>query len=551
MIEAPRQGSAEPDQGRARAASDRIRQAMPLSGAGAVAVGIFALALILYVRTLLPGPSFGDWAEMQLILARLGVPHPTGYPLYMLLGKAFSLLPVGSQAWRADLLSAVAAAGAAGTSVLISTRLGVRPSIAAILGLSLAATGTLWLEATFSEMNSLHLLLMALVIHRALVWRAERRDTDLLLGALLAGLSVANHLLAVTVIPIVTVFVLFDARRRLRERPILLAQAALLFLIGPALYLVIPIRALFGPAEVYGSLLTWDGLSGLISGAQFRSDMHFGTAESVATAWRAIPGVVAQLQDRSNIAFVYGGLVGVAILLIRDRWAGALLALIAMANVYVYAGYLGDLEHYLLVSWLVLTVGLAFAAETLVARLGAWRGAGAVAQLILLLLPLSIVAGNWSSHDQSANQAGQAFAETVFAALPRDAVLLTYWDALTNLSYVHCVEGERPDLSLRAYDPAARVTCDPLEDPLEDVVTRRPVFALFAFDSDLDPLRGSFDLVPGPLLDLPYGRRLPDRTGVLYRLEPKGLSTGPSDDPVRRPRDGPRSVRAVGRPGVS
>jgi hypothetical protein len=513
-----------PVQGRERPA-DRLRAIAPPSAAGVAAVGVFLVALAVYVRTLLPGPSFGDWGEMQLILAQLGVPHPTGYPLYMLLGKAFSLLPIGTQAYRADLLSAVAAAGAAALAVLIATRLGVRPTIAAIAGLTLAVTGTLWLEATFSEMNGLHLLLVALVIHRALVWRAERRDVDLLLGALLAGLSLANHLLAVTVVPIVIAFVLFDARRRLRERPILLVQAALLFLVGPALYLVIPIRALFGPPEVYGGLLTWDGLSSLISGSQFRRDMHFGTVESLATAWRAIPGVLTQVQERSDLVFLCGGLIGAVILLLRDRWAGTLLALLVAANVYVYAGYLGDLDHYLLVGWLIVAVWLAVAAEALVARIGARPGVRAVAQALMLLVPLSIAAGNWASHDQSTNRVGDEFSTTVFAQLPPDAVLLTYWDALTNLSYAHCVEGQRPDISLRAYDPAARVTCDyPVEDPLEQVATRRPVYALFSFESDLDPLRESFDLIPGPVLALPYGRRELDRSGVLYRLQPKPLS---------------------------
>ena len=109
-------------------------------------------------------------------------------------------------------------------------------------------------------------------------------------------------------------------------------------------------------------------------------------------------------------------------------------------------------------------------------------------------------------------------------ALPPDAVLLTYWDALTNLSYVHCVEGERPDLSLRSYDPAARVTCDPVQGELEEVAASRPVYALFAFDRDLEPLRGSFDLIGEADLALPYGGRGLDHAGVLYRLQLKGIS---------------------------
>jgi hypothetical protein len=462
-----------------------------------------------------------------MIPAQLGVPHPTGYPLYVLLGKAFSLLPIGSVAYRANLLSAVAAAGAAAAVVLVSTRLGVRPFIAATAGLTLAVTGTLWLEATFSEMNGLHLLLVGLVIHRALVWRSERRDSDLRLGGLLVGLSLANHLLAVTVVPIAVLFVLFDARHRIRERPVLLVQAGLLFLAGASLYLFIPLRALAGPPEVYGPLRTWEGVSSLISGAQFRGDMHFGSMESLRVAWNALPGVAAQFQTYANAVFLVLGLTGAAIQLVRDRWAAAMLGLMALMSIYIFANYLGDLDHYLLVAWFAMAVWLAVAAEALMAAIVDRLGPSmAGIQVVLVLLPIVIAGSNWAVRDQSANRAGDEFAPTVFAQLPPNAVLLTYWDALTNLSYAHCIEGARPDLSLRAFDLAARVTCDPVTGSLEDVARQRPVYALFAFDGELDRLRGSFELVPVATLELPWGRRYLDQSGVLYRLELRNVAAG-------------------------
>jgi hypothetical protein len=500
------------------------RAARAIGPAGAAAIAVFLVSLVIYVRTLLPGPSFGDWAEMQFIPAQLGITHPTGYPLYVLFGKAFSLLPFGSWAYRADLLSAVAAAGASATAVLIAARLGARPVIAAAAGLSLAVSGTLWLEAAFSEMNGLHLFLVAAVIHRALVWRAERRDTDLLLGGLLAGLAVANHLLAVTVVPIVILFVLFDARSRLFERPALLGQAALLGLIGVSLYLFIPLRGLAGPASIYGKFATWEGFSSLVSGAQFRGDMHFGSSESLVAAWNAVPGVFAQFVEKSNVIFVAGGLIGGFVLLVRDRWAAVMLALVAASSIFFFANYLGDLDHYLLVAWLVFAVWLAVAAETLLGwlerRLPVLREVARI-EVVALALPLVIASSNWATHDESDNRVGEQFATLVFSQLPPDSVLLTYWDALTNLTYAHCVDGKRPDLSLRAYDVAARVVCDPVTGTLQDVARTRPVYALFVFDRDVGPLRSSFDLIAGPRLPLPYGDRDLDHSGVLYRLVPK------------------------------
>ena len=73
---------------------------------------------------------------------------------------------------------------------------------------------------------------------------------------------------------------------------------------------------------------------------------------------------------------------------------------------------------------------------------------------------------------------------------------------------------------LRAYDVAARVVCDPVTGSLQEVARQRPVFALFAFESELNPLRESFELVEGPRLPLPYGDRDLDHEGVLYQLLP-------------------------------
>jgi hypothetical protein len=484
------------------------------------AAGVFAVALILYVRTLLPGVSFGDWADAQLNPARLGILHPTGYPLYTLLGKLFSLIPVASVAYRANLLSAVAAAGVAGMAVLIMVRLGVRPVIAIGAALCLAVTGTLWQEATFSEMNGLHLLLVALLLHRALVWRAERRDRDLLMGALLGGLCASNHGLAITVVPLVILFVLVDARREIAVHPVVLVRAAGAFVLGLVPYLYLPLRALAGPSEVYGGFLTPDGLFAYVSGAQFRGDMHFTSIESLSTAWAAMPSVIGDLVSLSNVVFVVMGVVGVAVLLRRDHWFGLLLLVLGAVNVYFYANYLGDLSHYLLTTWLILAIGLAVATEAVVSGVaGRTRPGVEGIQYGILGLALVMLVSNWATHDQSANRDGERFATEVFAALPQDAVLLTYWDALTPLSYEHCIEGVRPDVSLRAYDERAFVTCDPVERPLTDVVQRRPVFALMVHDESLAALT-HLTPVPVATIRLPWGRRYPELDRPLYRLVP-------------------------------
>jgi len=77
---------------------------------GWLALAVGGLSLALYGRTLAPGLLPGDSGELQTLSALLGNTHPTGYPIYLLVGKLFTWLPVGDMAYRVNLLSAVMAA---------------------------------------------------------------------------------------------------------------------------------------------------------------------------------------------------------------------------------------------------------------------------------------------------------------------------------------------------------------------------------------------------------------------------------------------------------
>ena len=84
--------------------------------AGVLALGAFAV----YVVTLAPDVLPGDSGEFQLAVPLLGIVHPTGYPLYLLLGRLFTLLPVASIAYRVNLFSAASAALAVGAFYLVA-----------------------------------------------------------------------------------------------------------------------------------------------------------------------------------------------------------------------------------------------------------------------------------------------------------------------------------------------------------------------------------------------------------------------------------------------
>jgi len=109
----------------------------------------FVLALVLYLQTLAPSVAtlFDDSLEFPLAAHDLAIAHPTGYPLYILLGKLFSLAPGPNVAWSVNLLSAASAALTVVFVYLIVRELGGR-RLAALLGsVALMLSPVFWSQA--------------------------------------------------------------------------------------------------------------------------------------------------------------------------------------------------------------------------------------------------------------------------------------------------------------------------------------------------------------------------------------------------------------------
>ena len=98
-------------------------------------LGILFTWLALFPLYLLTMPAVAgraDTFEFQVVIPQLGIAHPTGYPLYILLGRLFAALPIGTVAWRINLASAVFATLAASLIYLAGRRFWKEP-LAALL----------------------------------------------------------------------------------------------------------------------------------------------------------------------------------------------------------------------------------------------------------------------------------------------------------------------------------------------------------------------------------------------------------------------------------
>ena len=138
-----------------------------------LAAAVAGASLALYVATLQPdfgGPE--DTPKFEFIGYVLGIPHPPGYPLYVLLSHAFVALPIGTIAYRANLFSALMAALACSLVYIIGRQLGACRWTSLCAALGLATGASFWRSAVFAEVYSLAAAMAALTI--ALTTRVGR-----------------------------------------------------------------------------------------------------------------------------------------------------------------------------------------------------------------------------------------------------------------------------------------------------------------------------------------------------------------------------------------
>jgi hypothetical protein len=168
-----------------------------------VLLAIFTGTLALYLLTLAPGLLWGggDFATFQTMAYLLEIQLPSGifgHPLWVILAHPFTWLPVRDVAWRANLASAVFAAGALVLVFLTARRLTHSTSASLLATAALAVSHTFWTYAVMAKVYSLNALMLVACIYLLLLW-AEKKQGSYLWGfAFLYGLSILNHLVMAT-----------------------------------------------------------------------------------------------------------------------------------------------------------------------------------------------------------------------------------------------------------------------------------------------------------------------------------------------------------------
>ncbi|GAB4506082.1 MAG: DUF2723 domain-containing protein [Anaerolineales bacterium] len=467
-----------------------------------IAVAIAGAALLVYLLTLAPGVGFTDSGELAVAAYTLGIPHSPGFPLYVLLGWVFGHIPLGSVAWRLNLMSAVWAAAAVGAFFVLAYRLLPQEPLhepapkreapratshrtppsrivaAGCAALCLAFGITLWNWATVAEVYALQVaVLVGMLLALFAALRGGGRWTWGAAG-LCFGLGLANHHVMTLVFAPALLFLLLAApdSRRAFGRGWL--PATLGAVLGLALYLYLPIRAAQGPLLNWGNPVNLQRFVWHITGRQYQVNLF------------AVP--LSAMLD--NLAFGlrlwWGQFTPLGFLLAawgflamwrRDRRLALFCALVVLVDVAFASHYdiAEDSDAYYIPTFLMTALGIAWGAHAGLAWVGgrsgalpqrrrgrgedrgrssarrphdaSARGRGRASYLPLAYAALALLVAlniglHWRQSDKHRLHLPEDYAAQALAELEPNATFLTRdWQVYSPLLYFQHVEGQRPD----------------------------------------------------------------------------------------------------------
>ncbi len=452
----------------------------------------FLLPFVVYVRTLAPTVYNLDSAELTTAAATLGITRATGYPLYLLIGHLWSLLPVGDVGYRLNLFSAFCGALTIALLYVFLRRFKISP-LATLFGLGLLACAPFfWALSLVAEVYTLHTAMLAGSLVLLQRYLETSKTGHLFVFALWFGLSLGNHMASVLLFPGFLWLVLSEQNRKNFIQPANLFAALGGGVLGLLVYLYLPIRynasPLFNYAGSYGAdgvfraidLTTIQGIYQLVSGKGFQSLMfHF----EGSVFWPNLHLMALSL-SRAFLGFgLAPGVLGLFVMWKKERnWAIALL-LIFLANVVFFASYrVIDQETMYLPLYAVWGMWAAFGCQQLLkwsqpdkthVEANLEKFGMITVRLLLVGVVIFSLFGNWKMVDRSQDWSSREVGESILAQLKPNAIYVGWWDTAPVMQYLQMVEGQRTDVLIinRFLIPLSE-----LEGLIDNLSETRPIY---------------------------------------------------------------------------
>ncbi|MGA9771003.1 MAG: DUF2723 domain-containing protein [Blastocatellia bacterium] len=470
---------------------------------------VFVIAIILYVRTLAPAVTLVDSGELIVAARVLGVAHPPGFPLYVLLAHLATLLPIGNIAARVNFASALFAALAAACLTLVvaeamltSAQLALRkdrskkrdarskrskkpatsikdtdeavapigfrwltalaPCLAA--GLLFACSRTLWAYATIAEVYTLNTLLIIFIVLMMFRWRrasieAQSRDGKttprkpdrwLNLAALTFGLAMGVHHVTVAVLLPAFAVLVYTTEGISFFTGRRLLKAALFAFAGLSIYLYLPLAASRSPVMNWGDPRTIDQFWWHVTGRQYQVFL----SPSLKTMLGQFSTFLKLTAREFNFVWLPVGLglalAGFVALFRRDRAAFLFLALVIAGDLAYALNYdiAEDKDAYYLPAFTAMAIAAGFGAVWLIRSIRLpEKFTVAVALIVLAAVPITAFASNISYNNRSRYYIAQDYVENILSTIEPGGMLLTFdWQVYSSMFYLREIEHRRTDV---------------------------------------------------------------------------------------------------------
>ena len=437
----------------------------------------FVVTLAVYLATLQKDILPADSGEFQLLVTQLGILHQPGRPLYTLVGKLFTLLPVGTPALRLNLMSALLAAGTL-TVVGATVRRMVGPSRGGMWGgiaatLALGTTTTFWAQATTTNIRMPTAFLTALCLYSLAAYYQSRHDRHLVLFALSLSLGM-GHDFSLVFMGVCFVVFLLTIEPALIRQPRRWWRPLGVFVLAQVVWLYLPIRAALAPTPETVGLTNLSGFLWYALGQGFAGDiLAFAGPEHLPTRLALLPTLFL---FQMNLALLTAAFLGAMVSLWRDWRVGLMLVGGFLLHTFIAITYRApQTVEYEMPAYLALAVILGF---------GVGQILGFKHQISNLVAASVIVAGlaNGIAHAPSfitlaGDHSTREYVEPILRGAPPGAIILSDWHFATPMWYLQQIEGlRRDDVTVRYVFPVGGQEISQVwRSLIEDNIARRPV----------------------------------------------------------------------------
>ena len=414
------------------------------------------LTYLFTVSQRLTWSNFGnDGGDFLSAILTGGIPHPTGYPTYTILGILFQIIPLGDPYFRAAMLSWLPAAIGAGLlALLIKQVLGdqsaaISTPTALLAGWVWGWMPFLWSQAVIIEVHGLQSLFLVLALWW--IWillhgqQHKVKSFHFILLSFSFGLAIGNHITILLFLPAI-LFALWIAFKNGLAKHTFFGQLFAIGL-GTLIYLYLPLRAAQYPPINWGNPQTWQGFWWVISGNPYQNLVAATSISQIFTRISALAGLLIQQFGYPGVIL---GVIGAVQYKHQTRNLPVILVYLFIAFSFFAMLYgTDDSITYLLAPFLVFVIWIGLGIATIIPF--TWRKIP-VGYALLAIYSITVIAaipGTIQTINPRQQTQPADYAEYLMEHLPENSILLTSEDRDSfPVCYYHFGLKQRTDLAV-------------------------------------------------------------------------------------------------------